>query len=104
MGRFSVVADACAVERFLIWGYSFGGNIARYFGAWSDRAAAIAVIGLPFGPANVQVEIIDGLDHGQEFSDIGQVLPIVGSFFGRHISSSKARRCWDSACRGAARV
>jgi len=45
------VADACGLERVLVWGYSFGGNVARYLGAWSDRPAAIAVIGVPFGPA-----------------------------------------------------
>jgi pimeloyl-ACP methyl ester carboxylesterase len=45
------VADACEAERFAIWGYSFGGNITRYLGAWSDRISAIAVIGVPFGPA-----------------------------------------------------
>jgi pimeloyl-ACP methyl ester carboxylesterase len=45
------VADACNAGQFAIWGYSFGGNIARYLGAWSDRLAAIAMIGVPFGPA-----------------------------------------------------
>jgi pimeloyl-ACP methyl ester carboxylesterase len=60
------VADACKVEQFAIWGFSFGGNIARYLGAryltprkiaarypaaWPDRISAIAVIGVPFGPA-----------------------------------------------------
>jgi pimeloyl-ACP methyl ester carboxylesterase len=45
------VADDCQVEHFAIWGYSYGGNIARYLGAWSDRISAMAVIGVPFGPA-----------------------------------------------------
>jgi pimeloyl-ACP methyl ester carboxylesterase len=45
------VADACAVDRFAVWGFSLGGNIARYLGAWSDRVTAIAMIGVPFGPA-----------------------------------------------------
>ena len=45
------VADDCEVEHFAICGYSFGGNIARYLGAWSDRVTAMAVIGVPFGPA-----------------------------------------------------
>ena len=45
------VADACNVRDFGVWGFSFGGNIARYLGAWSDRVTAIAVIGVPFGPA-----------------------------------------------------
>jgi pimeloyl-ACP methyl ester carboxylesterase len=45
------VADACGAAQFVVWGYSFGGNIARYLGAWSERVKAIAVIGVPFGPA-----------------------------------------------------
>ena len=45
------VADACDVEKFAVWGFSFGGNITRYLGAWSDRVTAIAVIGVPFGSA-----------------------------------------------------
>ncbi len=45
------VADACQAERFAVWGYSFGGTLARYLGAWSDRPTAIAIIGVPLGPA-----------------------------------------------------
>jgi pimeloyl-ACP methyl ester carboxylesterase len=45
------VADACRVQHFAIWGYSLGGNIARYVGARSDRVTSIAVVGIPFGPA-----------------------------------------------------
>lgn len=45
------VADACEAQRFAVWGFSFGGNIARYLGAWSQRVTSIAVIGVPFGPA-----------------------------------------------------
>lgn len=45
------VADDCGLDRFAIWGFSLGGNIARYAAAWSDRIIAIAVIGVPFGPA-----------------------------------------------------
>ena len=47
----TAVADACQAERFAVWGYSFGGTIARYLGAWSDRPTAIAIIGVPLGPA-----------------------------------------------------
>jgi pimeloyl-ACP methyl ester carboxylesterase len=47
----NAVADACNAQQLLVWGYSFGGNIARYLGAWSDRVKAIAMIGVPFGPA-----------------------------------------------------
>ncbi len=45
------VADACKAQQFGVWGFSFGGNIARYLAAWSDRVKAIAVIGIPFGRA-----------------------------------------------------
>jgi pimeloyl-ACP methyl ester carboxylesterase len=45
------VADACSVSHFAIWGYSFGGNIGRYLGAWSDRITSVALIGVPFGLA-----------------------------------------------------
>jgi pimeloyl-ACP methyl ester carboxylesterase len=45
------VADACQVSRFAVWGYSLGGNIARYLGAWSNRVTSVAMIGVPFGPA-----------------------------------------------------
>lgn len=43
------VQDCCGVHQIMVWGYSFGGNIARYLGAWSDCVLAIAVIGVPFG-------------------------------------------------------
>ena len=47
----TTVADVCDAQRFLVWGYSFGGNVARYLGAWTNRALALAVIGVPLGPA-----------------------------------------------------
>ncbi len=46
-----IVADACHAPQFSVWGYSLGGNIARYLGAWSKRVTAVAMIGVPFGPA-----------------------------------------------------
>lgn len=50
-GDVHAVADACNVQAYAAWGYSFGGNIARYLGAWSTRVKAIAMVGVPFGPA-----------------------------------------------------
>jgi pimeloyl-ACP methyl ester carboxylesterase len=47
----NAVADACSAGQFVVWGYSFGGNIARYLGAWSERVKAVAIIGVRFGPA-----------------------------------------------------
>lgn len=45
------VAASCNVQQMMVLGYSFGGTIARYLGAWSERVKAIAIIGVPFGPA-----------------------------------------------------
>ena len=171
------VADVCGVEQMCVWGYSFGGAIARYLGAWSNRVSAIAIIGVTFGAAvqpefdryidqfiakygaassakkdkpksaikgrmsvwvacfqamrewpkinpnevncpalllagnknssvidwlkpnqtsldraNVQVEIIDGLNHQQEFSNIDRVYPIVKPFLSRWSLATKPSR------------
>ena len=45
------VADACDAPRFAVWGFSFGGNVARYMAAWSERVTALALVGVPFRPA-----------------------------------------------------
>lgn len=45
------VADACAVERFTLWGYSYGGNVGRYLATRSDRVERFILVGIPFGPA-----------------------------------------------------
>ena len=44
-----VVADTCNVERFTIWGFSYGGNIGRYLAAQSDRVEKLIIMGIPFG-------------------------------------------------------
>jgi pimeloyl-ACP methyl ester carboxylesterase len=43
------VADACNVEQFTIWGFSYGGNIGRYLAAQSNRVEKIIIVGIPFG-------------------------------------------------------
>ncbi len=43
------VADACGVEKFTIWGFSYGANIGRYLAAQSDRVEKLILIGIPFG-------------------------------------------------------
>jgi pimeloyl-ACP methyl ester carboxylesterase len=43
------VADACGVERFAIWGFSFGGKVGRYLAAQSERVAKIVLMGTPLG-------------------------------------------------------
>ena len=43
------VADACEVERFTIWGFSFGGRVGRYLAAQSERVDKIILMGTPLG-------------------------------------------------------
>jgi pimeloyl-ACP methyl ester carboxylesterase len=45
------VADACDVEQFALWGFSYGGNIGRYLASQSDRVTKLIVMGIPFGLA-----------------------------------------------------
>jgi pimeloyl-ACP methyl ester carboxylesterase len=44
------VADYCGAKTFVLWGYSYGGNISRYLAAQSERVAGSIIIGIPFGP------------------------------------------------------
>ena len=98
------VADACGVERFAIWGFSFGGNIARYPAAWSERISAIAVIGVPFGPAVDAAfeKVIGGFEkkygelaekQKQEFDPNQRRSPIKGSMAG-WLACFRAMRSW----------
>lgn len=60
------VADACGVEKFSIWGFSYGGNIGRYLATQSARVSKFIMIGIPFGsaaPGEFRQEIIDLRDH-----------------------------------------
>ena len=43
------VADACEVECFTIWGFSFGGRVGRYMATQSERVAKIILMGTPLG-------------------------------------------------------
>ncbi|MEM8861436.1 MAG: alpha/beta hydrolase, partial [Chloroflexota bacterium] len=45
------VADACNIEKFSVWGYSYGGNIARFLAAQSNRISSFVMIGVYFGAA-----------------------------------------------------
>jgi pimeloyl-ACP methyl ester carboxylesterase len=42
-------ADACGVERFIIWGMSYGGKVSRYLAVQSERVAKIILMGTPMG-------------------------------------------------------
>jgi pimeloyl-ACP methyl ester carboxylesterase len=46
------VAEAAHVARFAVWGYSYGGNIARYLASRSDCVSKLVIIGIPFGAAS----------------------------------------------------
>jgi len=43
------VADSCRAKTFVLWGFSYGGNISRYLAAQSDRVAGSIIMGIPFG-------------------------------------------------------
>jgi pimeloyl-ACP methyl ester carboxylesterase len=43
------VVDTCRVERFMIWGFSFGGKVGRYVAVHSERVTKIVLIGTPLG-------------------------------------------------------
>lgn len=45
------VADACDIQHFALWGYSYGGNIGRFLAAQSDRVTKFIMMGIPFGLA-----------------------------------------------------
>lgn len=69
------VADACKVDQFGIWGFSVGGNVGRYLAWWSDRVAAIAVIGVPlYGPGVPQTPVFDWAAFAHSFIDRWQPL------------------------------
>ena len=44
------VADQCRVDRFVIWGMSFGGKVSRYLAVHSDRVSKMVLLGTPMGP------------------------------------------------------
>ncbi len=48
---FLAVADACGVDHFTIWGFSYGGKAGRYLAVRSARVDKIILISTPFGPA-----------------------------------------------------
>lgn len=39
------VADTCGFEHFVLWGYSFGGNVGRYLVVRSDRISKMVMLG-----------------------------------------------------------
>lgn len=45
------VADACGIQHFVLWGFSYGGNIGRFLAQQSDRVTKLIIMGIPFGLA-----------------------------------------------------
>jgi len=43
------VLDVCGIEQYALWGYSLGGNIARFLATRSACVKALVVIGIPLG-------------------------------------------------------
>lgn len=44
------VADANEIDRFALWGMSYGGNVGRYLAARSDRVCKFIMMGTRLGP------------------------------------------------------
>ncbi len=64
------VADACGIDQFSIWGYSYGGNIGRFLAKRSNRVKQITIIGIPMGSA-VQGEFLNFIESfSQEWAPI----------------------------------
>jgi pimeloyl-ACP methyl ester carboxylesterase len=45
------VADSCGLDRFILCGFSFGGNVSRYPAAQSDRVSRLVMLGNRLGSA-----------------------------------------------------
>jgi len=43
------VADACGIERFILWGMSYGGKVGRYLAVHSARVIKFIMLGTPLG-------------------------------------------------------
>ncbi|MBN1886431.1 MAG: alpha/beta hydrolase, partial [Thermoflexales bacterium] len=98
------VADACGVDQFAVWGYSFGGNIARYLGAWSERVTAVAIIGVPFGPIDEDfitdfvtkwAPLVEAYKRGQALP-AKERKPIASGQIPTYLACLQAMRSWPS--------
>jgi pimeloyl-ACP methyl ester carboxylesterase len=66
------VADACATERFIIWGMSYGGKVSRYLAVQSERVAKLIMMGTPLGPGVSGEPLQDAVDFCAHWSPIVQ--------------------------------
>ncbi len=56
------VADACDLDRFDLWGMSYGGKVGRYLAASSPRVQRCVLMGTPLGPGVVGQQRQDAID------------------------------------------
>jgi pimeloyl-ACP methyl ester carboxylesterase len=56
------VADACGLERFDLWGMSYGGKVGRYLAARLHRIRRCVLMGTPLGPGVVGQRRQEALD------------------------------------------
>ncbi len=69
---FLAVAEACGVERFTVWGMSYGGKVGRYLAAGyptnaiAERVSRMILMGTPIGPSvagQLRQEAVDFCAH-----------------------------------------
>jgi pimeloyl-ACP methyl ester carboxylesterase len=66
LGDVLAVADACGIERFSLWGFSFGGKVSRYLAAQSERVNKAILMGATLGtgaPGQLRQDIVDFCAH-----------------------------------------
>jgi pimeloyl-ACP methyl ester carboxylesterase len=66
MGDVLAVADACGIERFSLWGFSFGGKVSRYLAAQFARVNKAILMGATLGtgaPGQLRQDIVDFCAH-----------------------------------------
>jgi len=66
------VADTCGVERFSLWGMSYGGKVGRYLAVQSERVSSCILIGTPLGPGVSGQPRQDALDFCAHWTPIVQ--------------------------------
>lgn len=89
------VADACGLKEFVLWGFSFGGNIGRFLAVRSNRVRQLIVIGIPMGTAVSEGPFRDFV---QEFQAFWQ--PIVQQYldgtFDKNSLAQEEREVWQA--------
>lgn len=76
------VADDCGVERFALWGMSYGGKVGRYLAIQSERVSCFILMGTLLGPGVTGLPQQDALDFCAHWSRIVQARR--GRYSGSH--------------------